>query len=164
LSVYRDNARFGALVSEHRAGTISYWAAAALGAAATLWLLSYLRHAAHPSMRSWIGVVALPAMSIWMIAEGLRLRRIVLHLYERGLSFQDRHAVHEVTWDEITAIRAEHLRSGALANAVLTARTGTFSLPKELRGFKAIVDEVQRRSGAPVTKVEIATLMQRTGR
>ncbi len=169
MSVYRENDRWGALVGEHRAQTLSWFVAAAMGVGITIFVIGFQRHTHDTSMRLYAAMLVFPILSAWMLMEGVRLRRIVLRMYERGLTFQDERALHEVTWDAIEAVEAQYGRGPTgkglgneryLLNLVLTVPTGRIGLPKELRGFREIRATIERQSKAPWTQVVVGPLQR----
>lgn len=171
MNPYRENARWGALVGEHRAATLSWLAGALLGAAITVAAIYYIATTDHAvALQSYVGVFAMGSMTLWA-ANGWRdLRRVILRRYERGFQLTDRHGHHEIAWEDITTIDGQYVPGvrkkgvadeGNLVAIVVRYAKGEVRLPKELDGFSAIKAELQARSKAPWNKVLIANLMQR---
>ena len=160
MSVYRENARWGALRSEHHAGTASWFGAGVLGIALGIVAALWIPHLRHPEPKLYLGAVALPAMGVWMLFEGARLRRVALRVFERGMTFQDQRGFYEVEWGDIAAFD-EQVARGRLLAITVHVPAGTFALPKELRGFRDLRALLAAKTKAPWRTVDVGNLMGR---
>jgi hypothetical protein len=158
VSVYRDNARWGELVGEHRASAAQWFGAAALGAIITIALVAWVPGAKHPDPKLWIAMIVFPIMSAWMIVVGIGLTKIHLRVFERGLHFTDARAAHEAAWSDVTAVEERTNKYGTIMAVAVTVPTGTIVLPKELSRFADVRAQLDKHVSAPRTKVAFAPL------
>lgn len=162
MSVYRDNARWGALVSEHRAATASWFGAGVMGLVFGAIAIAWIPSMKHPDPKLYLGAVVLPVLGVWMFVEGARLRRVVLRIFERGLAFSDQRGLYEVEWRDIAALEDQIARGKLLAITVRTP-TASFALPKELHGFTQLRALLEKKTTARWTRVDVGSLIGRRG-
>lgn len=160
MSVYRDNARWGALVSEHRAATASWFGAGVMGLVFGVIAIALIPSMKHPDPKLYLGAVVLPVLGGWMFVEGARLRRVVLRVFERGLAFRDQRGVYEVEWGDIVGLEDQIARGKLLAITVRTP-AGSFALRKELHGFGELRALLEKKTRAPWTRVDVGSLIRR---
>lgn len=144
MSVYRDNARWGEQVSEHRASPAQWFAAAGLGAIISIGLFAWVPGMKHPSTKLWIAAFVFPLMSAWMVVVGLGLMKLRLRVFERGFVFDDARGTHEAEWSEVRAVEERVNKYGTIMQIALAVPTGTIVLPKELHRFadvRALLDK-----------------------
>ncbi len=158
MSVYRDNARWGELVSEHRASAAQWFGAAVLAAAISIALFAWVPRMQHPEPKLWVAVIVFPILAAWMIVVGVGLTRIHLRVFERGLHFTDARAAHETAWDDVTAVEERTNKYGTVMALALAVPTGTIVLPKELSRFAEVRALVDKHVKAPRTQRQIAPL------
>jgi hypothetical protein len=167
---YRENARWGELLSTHRASVVSWVAAIPIGIIGLYLCAHFAAQGGPGALKLWIGTAAMAAMIVWCIGSIVKLRRIVFELYERGFAFRDARVLHELEWADVKAVEAQYvpgaLRRGAndegnLVALVITGRTGTFTVPKELSEFRTIVAKLRDHTGE-WSKVTIANLLHRS--
>ena len=158
MSVYRDNARWGELVGEHRASAAQWFGAAALSAAISIGLFAWVPRMQHPEPKLWIAAIVFPLLAAWMVVVGIGLTRLHLRVFERGLWFADGRAEHEAAWDDVTAVEERVNKYGHVMALALAVPTGTIVLPKELSRFAAVRALIDKRVNAPRTRREIAPI------
>lgn len=156
MSVYRDNARWGELVGEHRASPAQWFGAAALGAVISIALFAWVPGMEHPTTKLWIAVIVFPLMSSWMVTVGLGLMKLHLRVFERGFVFDDARGTHEAEWTDVRAIEERRNKYGTVMALALAVPTGTIVLPKELRGFAEVRALVDKHVKAPRTQAAFA--------
>src|SRR5262245_43524373 len=102
MSDYRSSARWGRVLSEHRARAGSWLGAAVLAVGAALFLARYVaEHGARAGTKTMVGVPVLLVFGVWMAREWNHLRQVRLTVHEHGFLFFDGESHHEVPWDEI---------------------------------------------------------------
>ena len=158
MSVYRENARWGALVSEHRASAASWFAAAALAAAISAGVLVALPRVHQHTERLWIAAIVFPLLGAWMLVVALGLQKIRLRVFERGLAFADARGEHEAEWSEIRSVEERSSERGRLLAIALAVPSGTIVLPRELHGFDQVRALLDKRVTAPRTQVTISAM------
>jgi hypothetical protein len=168
---YRDNARWGDLVSTHRASIISWVIALPIGIGGLILMARFAAKGGPGALKLGIGAAFMAVLSVWVIVEIVKLRRIVLRIYERGFAFTSAREHHELEWGEIAGVEAQHVPGalglgaddpGNLVALVVSGPQGTFSLPKELSHFRDIVETVHKHTTAPWVDTVIASLVQRS--
>lgn len=169
MAPYRDNDRWGRLVSTHHVGITSWVLGVAVGVLGAVFCGYYAQQGVAPS-KMWLGAIVMTGLTMWFIVEIVRLRGIVLQCFERGLAFTSNREHHEVAWDEIALVDALYVPGvlgkgiedeGNLVAVNVSFVGGMMKLPKELHELTAIVDALKTKTKARWVQTKIANLLQR---